>query len=188
MDIFARDLAGEKISVQDPEYNKIKEVIIETQKKLAELNLSYHSREEVREIFSDLTGQDIDGSFELLTPFYTDFGRNIKVGKDVFINQNCTFMDRGGITLEDKVLIAPRVNLITTNHVLRAEERRSVESRPIRICKNAWIGAGASILPGVTVGKNAVVAAGAVVTEDVPDDVIVAGVPASVIKHIGRNN
>lgn len=106
------------------------------------------------------------------------------VGRHVFINQNCTFMDRGGITLEDHVLIAPRVNLITTNHVIDPKSRRDVESRPIHICKNAWIGAGATIMPGVTVGENAIIAAGAVVTRDIPPDTIAAGIAAKVIKSI----
>ena len=111
------------------------------------------------------------------------------VGKDVFINQNCTFMDRGGITLEDKVLIAPRVNLITTNHSIDPAHRRDVESKPIHICKNVWIGAGATVTPDVTIGENSIIAAGAVVTRDVPPNVIAGGVPARVLKTIenGKN-
>ena len=184
MDIFERDLAGEAIAIHDPEFYKIKHVIDEAQKILAQLNLSYHNKTEVRQIFSRLTGRVVDDTFELLPPFYTDFGRNIMVGRHVFINQNCTFMDRGGITLEDHVLIAPRVNLITTNHVIDPKSRRDVESRPIHICKNAWIGAGATIMPGVTVGENAIIAAGAVVTRDIPPDTIAAGIAAKVIKSI----
>ncbi|HIV02255.1 MAG TPA: sugar O-acetyltransferase [Candidatus Aphodoplasma excrementigallinarum] len=184
MDIFERDLAGEAISVQDPEFYKINAVIEQTQKLLAELNNSYHTKEEIQNIFSRLTGRQVDGSFELFAPFYTDFGRNIVVGKDVFINQNCTFMDRGGITLEDKVLIAPRVNLVTINHSIAPERRRDTESRPIHICKNVWIGTGATVMPGVTVGENAIIAAGSVVTKDIPPGVVAAGIPAKVIKEI----
>lgn len=184
MDIFERDLAGEAISINDPEIYKICAVIDEAQKILAELNNAYHTKEEIQALFSRLTGKKVEPSFELLAPFYTDFGRNITVGKDVFINQNCTFMDRGGITLEDHVLLAPRVNLITTNHLIDPSRRRDVESRPIHICQNVWIGAGATITSGVTIGENAVIAAGAVVTKDVPPNVIVAGVPAGVIKEI----
>lgn len=186
INIFERDLAGEAISNREEEYYRIEEVITEAQRILSELNLAYHTRAEIRDIFSRLTGREVDPSFELLTPFYTDFGRNIIVGKDVFINQNCTFMDRGGILLEDRVLIAPRVNLITTNHIIDPNDRRSVQSRPITIRKNAWIGAGATITPGVTVGENAIVAAGAVVTSDVTADTIVGGVPAKFIKKIVR--
>ena len=184
MDIFERDLSGECISIHDPEFYKINHVIENAQRILAELNLSYHSKEEIREIFSRLTGRTVNQSFELLPPFYTDFGKNIVVGKDVFINQNCTFMDRGGITLEDNVLIAPRVNLITTNHSLSVQKRRGTESKPIRICKNVWIGAGVTVTPGVTIGENTVVAAGAVVTHDLPPNVAAAGVPAKIIKMI----
>ncbi len=184
MNIFDRDRAGEAISIHDPEFYKINAVINETQKLLAELNHVYHEPEEVRRLFAKLTQKEIDASFELLPPFYTDFGRNITVGKDVFINQNCTFMDRGEITLEDKVLIAPRVNLITINHSISPKNRRDTESKPIYICKNVWIGAGATVTPGVTIGENSIIAAGAVVTKDIPPNVIAAGVPAKVIKKI----
>ena len=184
MDIFARDLAGAEISIEDPEFYKIGRVIDGAQKILAELNQSYHTKEEIQGIFSRLTGRTVDKSFELLAPFYTDFGRNITVGKNVFINQNCTFMDRGGITLEDHVLIAPRVNLITINHTIDPERRRNTESSPIHICKNVWIGAGVTVTPGVTIGENSIIAAGAVVTRDIPPNVIAGGIPARVIKEI----
>lgn len=184
MDIFVRDLAGAVISAQDPEFYKINAVIEQTQKLLAELNNSYHTKEEIRDIFSRLTGRQVDESFELFAPFYTDFGRNIVVGENVFINQNCTFMDRGGITLEDRVLIAPRVNLITINHILAPQSRRDTESRPIHICKNVWLGTGVTVMPGVTVGENTIIAAGSVVTKDIPSGVIAAGIPAKIIKEI----
>lgn len=184
MDIFERDLAGEAISIYDPEFYKINEVIENTQKLLAELNMSYHTKAEIRTIFSELTGRETDESFELLAPFYTDFGKNIVIGKNVFINQNCTFMDRGGIVLEDNVLIAPRVNLVTINHSIDPERRRDTESKPIHICKNVWIGAGATVTPGVTIGENSIIAAGSVVTKDIPPGVIAAGVPAKVMKKI----
>lgn len=184
MDIFERDLAGEPISIYDPEFYKINSVIEQTQKILAELNHCYHTREEIQDIFSRLTGKQIDKSFELFAPFYTDFGKNIVVGKNVFINQNCTFMDRGGIILEDRVLIAPRVNLITINHTIDPKKRRDTESKPIHICENVWIGTGATVMPGVMIGENSIIAAASVVTKDIPPNVIAAGVPAKVIKKI----
>ena len=184
MDIFERDLAGEAISITDPEIHKIDAVIAKTQKTLADLNGAYHTKAEIHEIFSRLTGKEVDDTFELLAPFYTDFGRNIRIGKNVFINQNCTFMDRGGITVDDNVLIAPHVNLITTNHITEPTHRRDVYSRPIHICKNVWIGAGATIMLGVTVGENSIIAAGAVVTHDIPPNVTAAGVPARVVKDV----
>ena len=184
MDIFEKDLSGQPVSIFEKDFHKIQAVIDDAQKILAELNFGYHTKSEVREIFSRLTDKEIDDSFELLPPFYTDFGRNIKVGKSVFINQNCTFMDRGGITIDDNALIAPRVNLITINHCIEPSRRRDVYSKPIHICKNVWIGAGATVTQGVTIGENSIIAAGAVVTKDIPPNVIAAGVPAKVIRKI----
>ena len=183
-DIFERDRSGEIISIRDPEFNKMGEAIVRAQKLIAELNTGYHDSNEVRDLFSLLTGEKVDESFVLLPPFYTDFGQNIRVGKEVFINQGCTFMDRGGITIEDHVLIAPKVNLVTTNHPVSPSQRRSTFSHPIVIKKGAWIGIAATIMPGVTVGENSIVSAGAVVTKDVSPNTIVAGVPAKVIKTI----
>lgn len=188
MDIFERDVSGQPISILDKDFHKIQAVIDKAQKILAELNLSYHTKSEVREIFSRLTDKEIDDSFELLPPFYTDFGRNITVGKNVFINQNCTFMDRGGIVIDDKVLIAPRVNLITINHMIEPSRRRDVYSKPIHICKNVWIGTGATVTQGVTIGENSIIAAGAVVTKDTPPNVIAAGIPAKVIREIDKED
>lgn len=92
-DILERDKSGETISLSDPEYYKIRDLINETQRITAELNTSYHDEEEVRNLFSQLTGKEVDETFRLLPPFYTDFGKNIQVGKNVFINHACTFMD-----------------------------------------------------------------------------------------------
>ncbi len=180
-DIFVRDRSGDRIGTDDPEYFRIHEVIAAAQQLCAELNGTYHTEDEVRRLFSRLTGTETDATFRLLPPFYTDFGRNTRVGQNVFANHACTFMDRGGITIEDEVLIGPKVNLITTNHPLNPAERHSTVSRPIVIRKNAWIGAAATILPGVTIGENAVVAAGAVVTKDVPAGTVAAGVPARIV-------
>ncbi len=183
-DIFEREIAGETISVDDPEYFKIGKRITAAQKLIAELNSGYHSPQKVRDLFSRLTGRQIDKTFFLLPPFYTDYGKNIKIGKHVFINHCCEFLDRGGITLEDKVLIGPKVNLLTLNHVSAPSQRHSTYCAPIVIKKNAWIGANASILSGVTVGENAIVAAHAVVTKDVPANTVVGGIPAKFIKHV----
>jgi acetyltransferase-like isoleucine patch superfamily enzyme len=186
-DIFERDRSGELISLQDKEFYKMAEAISQAQRLIAELNTGYHDTDEVRKIFSSIIGKKVNETFELLPPFYTDYGQNISVGKEVFINQCCTFMDRGGITIEDKVLIAPKVNLVTTNHPVNPSQRRSTISHPIVIKKGAWIGIAATIMPGVTVGENAIVSAGAVVTKDVPDNTIVAGIPATVLKSIEGN-
>lgn len=184
-DIFQRDKTGETIRLDDPEYPKLFQVILKAIRTTAELNtLVTDDLSKIREVFSRLIGKTADESFFLIPPFFTDFGENINIGKNVFVNHACTFMDRGGITLEDEVLIGPKVNLITTNHPLNPSERRATISHPIVIKKRAWIGAGATILAGVTIGENSVVAAGAVVTKDVPDNTVVGGVPAKVIKKL----
>ena len=183
-DIFQRELAGEVISLSDPEYPKIAALITEAQRIIAEMNTGYRDPAEVRALFTRLTGTAVDESFWLLPPFYTDFGKNIRVGRNVFINHACEFMDRGGITIGDDVLIGPKVNLVTINHPLDPSTRRSTYCAPIVIKKGAWLGAAVSVMPGVTIGENAVVAANAVVTRDVPDNAVVGGVPARVIKHI----
>lgn len=187
-DILERDKSGEPVSIDDPDYPKIKAIIMQAKRLTQELNTQVLGCDEIRKIFSELTGQAIDTSFTLWKPFYTDFGKNIRVGKNVFINHACTFMDRGGITLEDDVFVGPKVCLITENHGIREAERRTLISEPIKVCKGAWIGAGAIVLPGVTIGEYAVVGAGAVVTHDVPDHVVVAGNPAKIIKGTEEEN
>src|SRR3982751_3387777 len=179
-DIFERERAGEIISLDDPEYGKIADLITEAQKLIVEINTGYRTPQQVRDSFSQLTGVAVDSSFWLLPPFYTDFGRNIRVGRDVFINHCCEFMDRGGITLEDNVLIGPKVNLITINHPVEPSQRRSTFCAPIVIKCNAWIGVGASVMPGVRIGENAIIAANAVVTKDVAANTAVGGIPAKV--------
>jgi acetyltransferase-like isoleucine patch superfamily enzyme len=120
----------------------------------------------------------------VFTPLYINYGRHTQIGKNVFINFDCVFLDLGGITIEDNVLLAPKVSLLTESHPLDPAQRQSLIPKPILIKKNAWIGTSATILPGVTIGENAVVAAGSVVTKDVPDNVVVAGIPATFIKKI----
>lgn len=183
-DILQRDKSGEVISSGDENYDVIKNLITEAQKIVAELNLGYHTNAEVLELFSKLTGENVDSTFELLPPFYTDFGKNIRVGKNVFINSACVFMDRGGITIGDNVLIAPQVKLVTTAHPLETEKRRATISKQITIANNVWIGIGATIMPNVSIGENSVVGAGAVVTKNVPPNTVVAGIPAKIIKNL----
>jgi acetyltransferase-like isoleucine patch superfamily enzyme len=183
--IFTRDRSGETIQLDDPEYPLLFKVIQKAIRTTAKLNnLVTDDLQEINAVFSELIGKKVDNSFFIIPPFYSDFGENISIGKNVFVNHACTFMDRGGITLEDNVLIGPKVNLITTNHPVNPSERRATISQPIVIKKGAWIGIAATILPGVTVGENSIVAAGAVVSKDVPDNSIVGGVPAKVIKSI----
>lgn len=149
-----------------------------------ELNSSYHTPEEIQEIFSKLTGKQVDKTFGMFPPFYTDCGKNITVGKNVFINSGCRFQDQGGISIGDGTLIGHNVVLATLNHGIAPDERHDLFPAPIHIGKNVWIGANAAVLPGVTIGDNAVIAAGAVVTKDVSACTVVAGVPAKVIRKI----
>jgi acetyltransferase-like isoleucine patch superfamily enzyme len=183
--IFTRDKTGETIPLNDPEYPQLFKVIQKAMRTTAKLNnLVTDNMQEINAVFSELIGKKVDDTFFMIPPFYSDFGENIHIGKNVFVNHACTFMDRGGITIEDNVLIGPKVNLITTNHPINPSERRATISQPIVIKKGAWIGVGATILPGVTIGENSIVAAGAVVSKDVPDNTIVGGIPAKFIKSI----
>lgn len=152
----------------------------------AEMNGSYHTPEELRELFSRLTGRPVDESFGLFPPFYTDCGKNIHIGKNVFINMGCKFQDQGGIYIGDGALIGHNVVLATLNHAKSPRDRGSMVPAPIRIGKNVWIGSNATILPGVTIGDGAIVAAGAVVAGDVPENTIVGGVPAKLIRHLSE--
>lgn len=139
----------------------------------------------IRAAFAELTASPVNPTLRLVPPFRTEHGLNLRVGRDVFINHDCTIMDLGGVEIGDEVLIGPNVQIITTGHPLDPETRRStIVADPIRIEQGVWIGAGATVLGGVTVGRDAVVAAGAVVTKDVPPRTMVAGVPATVIREL----
>lgn len=147
--------------------------------------LTYDDAEEIRAVFSELVGYTVDDSFSLIPPFYTTGGENLRVGRNVFINQNCTLYDLGGIDIADDVMIGPNVSLVTSGHPIAPDQRRAgVTAAPIVIERNVWIAAGATIIGGVTVGENSVVAAGAVVTHDVPPNTLVGGNPARVIRSI----
>lgn len=150
----------------------------------AELNGAYHPPEEVRRLFFALIGQPLDETFCLFPPFYTDYGRNIRVGHNVFFNSGCRFQDQGGITIGDGALIGHNVVLATLNHDMDPGKRHILHPAPIVIGKNVWLGANVTVLPGVTIGDGAVVAAGAVVTRDVPPNTVVGGVPAKVLRTL----
>ncbi len=182
-DIFERLKTGEPIPINDPEFPKIHEAVNRAKKLLAALN-NATDPDEIRTKLGEITGTTIDDSTTVFTPFYTNFGRFITLGRNVFINHLCSFLDLGGIIIEDEVMIGPRVSITSENHPSNISTRKTLIPAKVIIKHNAWIGAGATILPGVTIGENAVVAAGAVVTRDVPANAIVGGVPAKVIKTI----
>lgn len=147
--------------------------------------LTFNDTDEIRALFSELIGKKVDESFLLIPPFYTAGGNEIRVGRNVFINQNCTLYDLGGLDIADDVMIGPNVSIITTGHPIAPAQRRSVTiGKPIVIERNVWVAAGATIIGGVTVGENSVVAAGSVVTRDVPPNTFVGGNPARVIRSV----
>jgi acetyltransferase-like isoleucine patch superfamily enzyme len=147
--------------------------------------LTYDDADEVRALFSELIGQKVHDSFLLIPPFYATGGPDTRIGRNVFVNQNCTFYDLGGLDIADDVMIGPNVSLITSGHPIAPSKRRAfVTAKPIVIERNVWVAAGATIIGGVTVGENSVVAAGSVVTRDVPPNTLVGGNPARVIRSI----
>ena len=156
----------------------------EAQRVTAELNTGYHTAGQLRALFSRLTGEEADESFSLFPPFYTDFGKNIHIGKNVFINSGCCFQDQGGIVLGDGCLIGHQVVIATLNHDLDPKKRGGIYPAPVVLGKNVWVGAHATILAGVTIGDDSVIAAGAVVTKNVPAGVVAGGVPARVIRQL----
>lgn len=149
-----------------------------------QMNNEYRTPDEIRELFSELIGQKVDEGFGLFPPFNADYGQNIKVGKNVFINSGCCFQDQGGIEIGDNALIGQQVVIATINHDFAPGKRGNMFPAPVKIGNRVWIGARATILSGVTVGDNSIIAAGAVVTKDVPANVVVAGVPAKIIKKL----
>ena len=149
-----------------------------------ELNGGYHEPERVRELLAQLTGRQVDESVTLFPPVTADFGRNIRLGQRVFINSGCRFQDQGGVTIGDDSLIGHNTVLATLDHGIHPDHRGDMDPAPIIIGRNVWIGANVTILKGVTVGDNAIVAAGSIVTKDVPADVIVVGAPARVVRSV----
>lgn len=186
MNIFDRLQSGEVVPFSDPHYGEIHEAASHTTKLMKEFNAATDI-EQVREQWGTISGKPLHASTAIQIPFYINIGRFTSIGKNVYINNDCTFLDMGSITIEDDVLIGPKVSLITESHPLNPSERKALVVKPIVIKRNAWIGAGAIILPGVTVGENAVVAAGAVVSKNIADNTVVAGVPATIIKAIIDN-
>lgn len=183
-DIIKRMRSGKRITETDTDFPRLCEEVEKTRQLVGELNTGYHSPDEVRALLERIWGQPLDASVRMFPPFYTAFGKTTRVGKEVFINFGCTFLDQGGITIEDGVFIGPEAKILTEGHPEEPALRHRLLVKPVVVRRNAWIGAGAMILPGVTIGENAIIAAGAVVTKDVPDNAIVAGVPATVLRTI----
>lgn len=183
-DIFVRDKTGELILFSDPENHKITAEITKTQKLIATLNNKTTNPKKQLQILTKITAKPIPEGFWFLTPIYMDFGKNLKLGKNSFINFGCSFLDRGGIEIGDNVLIGPNCNLMTTNHPVEPHLRRATISKPIKLEPNVWLGANVTVCPGVTIGENSIIAAGSVVTKDIPSNVIAGGIPAKIINKI----
>jgi acetyltransferase-like isoleucine patch superfamily enzyme len=181
--IFKRLRNGDIIPPNDPEAYRMREESFVTRKLSIQMN-NTSDPDEIRNLLSQITASKIDQSVVVFTPLHINYGKHTKIGKNVFINFDCVFLDLGGITIEDNVFIAPKVSLLSEGHPTSIHDRHSLIPKAIHIKKNAWIGANATILPGVTVGENAVVTAGAVVSKDVADNTIVGGIPAKLIKKI----
>ena len=157
-----------------------------TMRLAAEMNTGYHTEAEVRDYMRQITGSEIDETLRIFTPFHINYGKKTTFGRDCFVNFGCTFLALGGITIEDDVFIGPHCVLATEYHPETPETRHSLLTKPIVVKRNAWLGANVTVLAGVTIGENAIVAAGSVVTKDVPDNMIVAGSPARVIREIKK--
>ena len=149
------------------------------------LNHTLPNTEEYNNLLKELFGDNLGENSQIMAPISGAAFDRIKIGDNVFINSNSLLMARGGITIEDDVMVAANVQLLSNNH--DEYDRQVLTCKPIHIKKGAWIGAGASILPGVTIGKYAIVGAGAIVTKDVGDYEVAVGIPAKVVKTLDKN-
>jgi len=183
--IFERLQAGEAVPYTDPQHSQISEAATRTTKLLIELNAT-GDVEQVRKLWGDISGEPLDPSSTIQIPVHVNIGKSTRIGKNVYINHLCSLLDMGTISIGDNVLIGPKVNILTEEHPVNPAKRKALMVRPVVIKNGAWIGAGATILPGVTIGDNSVVAAGAVVNKDVPDNTVVGGIPAKFIKTLNK--
>ncbi|MBD5266672.1 MAG: sugar O-acetyltransferase [Bacteroides sp.] len=176
--------SGENIPGGSHVHAKMHELSQEAIRITMEINNSFHNHVEIIELMSELTGKKIHESFRLFPPFYTDCGKNLHIGKRVFINAGCKFQDQGGITIGDDVLIGHNCVIATLNHAMDPEHRADMIPAPVKIGNKVWVGSNVTILQGVTIGDGAVIAAGAVVNKDVPPRSVVGGIPAKVLKTV----
>ena len=174
--------AGRTITGDSPLHEVMHRVSQDALRITGELNGGHHEPARVRELLAQLTGKPVDESVTVFPPFYSDFGKNITFGKRIFLNSGCKFQDQGGVVIGDDCLIGHNTVLATLNHDLAPSRRADMHPAPVVIGRNVWIGSNVTVLPGVTIGADAVVAAGSVVTKDVPEKSVVVGSPARVVR------
>ena len=175
---------GETVPAGSPAHELMHRYYAESQRVMLNYNNNLHSDEEKNALLCELTGSEVHTSVRVMAPFQADFGKNIHFGKNVFVNAGCKFQDHGGIYIGENALIGHNCVLATINHDQRPSHRGDNIPAPIHIGCNVWIGANVTVLSGVSIGDNAIVAAGAVVTKDVAPNTIVGGVPVRFIKQI----
>lgn len=182
-DFFDRLKAGEPVPLDDPGYQKVFEEVDRTIRLTRKLNAATDV-DEIRHYVGEIIGEEVDKSTTIFPPFHINVGKHTSLGRNVFVNHACSFLDLGGITIEDEVMISSRVTITSEGHPVDVDRRKTMVPGEVVVERNAWVGAGATILPDVTIGENSVVAAGAVVTTDVPANTVVAGVPAEVVREL----
>jgi acetyltransferase-like isoleucine patch superfamily enzyme len=170
------------IEIRGPEFRAMSERVLQVTALTSRLNaLPFEDETGRADLLRRILGRDLPDRLTVYPPFFTDHGLRLELGERVFINQNCTFLDYGGIRLADRVMVAPKVTFITVGHPVDPGHRKlSITAAPIEVEENVWIGAGATILPGVRIGRDAVIAAGAIVADDVPPATLVAGPKATI--------
>ncbi|MGM7666757.1 sugar O-acetyltransferase [Microbacterium sp. A93] len=183
-DLLAAMDAGERITGDSPLHAVMHATSQEAQRITGELNGGYHEPARVRELLSALTGREVDETVTLFPPLTSDFGKNLRIGKRVFINSGCRFQDQGGVSIGDDCLIGHNAVFATLNHDIDPAHRADMVPAPIRLGSNVWLGANVTVLPGVTIGENSVVGAGSVVTKDVPANTVAVGSPARVVRTL----
>lgn len=185
-DLLALLDSGQRIPGGSPGHEVMHETSQEALRIAGELNGRYHEPAAVRRLLSELIGAPVDESVTLFPPFTADFGKNITLGRRVFINSGCRFQDQGGISIGDDCLIGHNAVIATLQHDIHPDRRADLIPSPVRIGRNVWLGANVTVLPGVTIGDDAVIGAGSVVTRDVPAGMIAVGSPARVVRAIER--
>lgn len=183
-DLIAALDAGETIRAGSPLHAVMHAASQEALRLAGELNSGYHEPHRVREILSRLIGGPVDETVTLFPPFTADFGRNITLGARVFINSGCRFQDQGGIVIGEDCLIGHNAVIATLQHGMAPSERGDLLPSPVVLGRNVWLGANVTVLPGVTIGDDAVVGAASVVTKDVPAGAVAVGSPARVVRSV----